>query len=113
MPHDVLAGKTSKVYLSGPMKGYPQSNFPAFHEAARRLRSAGFDVVNPAEINVKGAESDADYYNQCMRADIRAMCDCDGIVMLPGWERSNGAHIELHLAHRLGFDVLFYERMGL
>ena len=40
-----------------------------------------------------------------MREDIRAMLDCDRIHMLPGWERSRGAVLELTIAHALGFTV--------
>ena len=39
------------IYIAGPMTGRPDLNFPAFHAAATTLRDAGFDVVNPAEIN--------------------------------------------------------------
>lgn len=84
------------------MTGLPDLNFPAFHQAAKDLRAMGFDVVNPAEINAQGGLS----WQECMRADIKALCDCDTIAMLPGWESSNGAHIEVHLAHRLGMKVI-------
>ena len=40
-----------------------------------------------------------------MRADIKALCDCTHLVLLPGWENSNGAHLELHIAHRIGLKV--------
>jgi Domain of unknown function (DUF4406) len=90
-----------KVYLSGPMTGLPDNNFPAFHAVAKALREAGEDVVNPAEINPDASLS----WEQCMRADIKALCDCDEIFLLPGWEKSKGAHLELHIAHRLGLKV--------
>lgn len=90
-----------RIYLSGPMTGLPDLNFPAFNEAARVLRARGFDVVNPAEINPDAGMS----WEQCMRADIKALCDCDTIALLPGWEASKGAHLEVHVAHRLGLDV--------
>lgn len=92
-----------RVYLSGPMTGLPDLNFPAFNAAAARLRADGLRVVNPAEINL-GAQLT---WEQCMRADIKALCDCDAIVLLPGWEASKGAHLELHIAHRLGMGVEF------
>ena len=90
-----------RVYISGPMTGLPQLNFPAFHAAASELRARRYEVVNPAEINPDGALS----WAQCMRADIKALCDCEALALLPGWERSKGAHLELHLAHRLDMQI--------
>ena len=40
-----------------------------------------------------------------MRADIKAMMDCDGLAILPGWQNSRGANAEINLAHALGMDV--------
>ena len=94
------------VYISGPMTGLPDLNFPAFHAAALHLRGLGLDAVNPAEINPDIGMS----WEACMRADIRALCDCDAIALLPGWERSKGAHLELHIAHRLGMAVVYTDR---
>lgn len=90
-----------RVYISGPMTGLPDLNFPAFREAARRLRSLGFEVVNPAELNPDPTTP----WAQCMRADIKALCDCDVIALLPGWEKSKGAHLELQIAHRLELEI--------
>lgn len=90
-----------KLYLSGPMTGLPELNFPAFHNAAAELRAMGYEVVNPADLNPDGATS----WAQCMRNDIKALCDCDALVLLPGWEASKGAHLEVHVAHRLEIDV--------
>ena len=105
-----LAAETGlKVYLSGPMTGLPELNFPAFHAAAARLRGAGYTVVNPAEINPDSSMS----WQQCMRADIKALCDCDALALLPGWMDSKGAHLELHLAHRLELRIgLVEEYLG-
>lgn len=90
-----------RVYISGPMTGVPHFNFPAFHAAAWMLRSRGYEVVNPAEIN---SETDGEWH-QYLRADIKALCDCDALALLPGWEQSKGAHLELHIAHRLGLHI--------
>jgi hypothetical protein len=91
----------TRIYISGPMTGLPELNFPAFHAAAAQLRAADFNVLNPAEINPDSGMS----WQACMRADIKALCDCDAIVLLPGWQRSKGAQLELHLAHRLELDI--------
>ena len=90
------------VYISGPMTGMPGLNFPAFNAAAAALRERGLAVVNPAEINPDGSMA----WEACMRADIKALCDCDVLALLPGWEGSKGAHLELHLAHRLGLQIM-------
>ena len=42
-----------------------------------------------------------------MRKDIKLLCECDTILLLPGWEKSKGAHLELHIAHRIGMEVMF------
>jgi hypothetical protein len=89
-----------RVYLSGPMTGIADNNFPAFHQWAAKLRAEGFDVVSPAEIQEAGD------WEACLRADLRELCTCEGLALMPGWETSRGAHLELHVAHRLGLRVL-------
>lgn len=90
------------VYLSGPMTGYPENNFPAFHETAAKLRAKGLKVMSPAEVNTNGGD-----WNACLRADIKVLMDCAAVALMPGWENSKGAHLELHIAHALGMRVLF------
>lgn len=91
-----------KIYLSGPMSGLPDHNIPAFHAMAAELRAAGYEVVNPAELNVDPTKE----WEACMRTDISELCTCDAIALMPGWERSSGANLELHIAHRLGLEVM-------
>lgn len=91
-----------RIYISGPMSGIADLNFPTFNAYAAQLRSAGFDVVNPAELNPDPGST----WNDCMRVDIRELCSCQAIALIPGWERSNGANLELHVAHRLGLEVM-------
>lgn len=98
----VAARDTSRrVYVAGPMTGLPQLNFPAFNDAAARLRAAGYFVVNPAEINADPTAA----WEACMRADIRALVTCDVIALLPGWANSRGATLERHIAHCLGMQI--------
>jgi hypothetical protein len=91
-----------KLYIAGPMSGYVDLNFPAFHAEAARLRALGFEIVNPAEIDV-GPNPD---WLTAMRADIRELVTCDGIALLPGWEQSRGAVVEHTLARGLGLRVM-------
>lgn len=99
--HRHQKGDMTRVYISGPMTGLPDLNFPAFYAAADRLRAQGLEPVNPAEINA-GTNTD---WHACMRTDIKALCDCDALALLPGWMNSKGAHLEVHLAHRLGIRI--------
>lgn len=91
----------TRIYISGPMTGIEDFNFPAFHAAAVALRGMGYVVSSPAEVNPDTTMT----WEQCLRADIKALCDCDVIALLPGWENSKGAHLEVHVAHRLGIRV--------
>lgn len=87
-----------RVYVSGPMTGLPDLNFPAFNAAAAQLRALGLDVVNPAELNPDPSCT----WQAAMREDIRALVDCDTIVFLPGWQHSRGAKLERPVAQALG-----------
>ena len=97
-----VAPQTKRLYLSGPMTGHPELNFPAFHAEASRLRALGYEVANPAEINPDPRAT----WHACMRADLKALLDCDALVLLLGWEQSAGAHLEMHVAHRVGMEIL-------
>jgi hypothetical protein len=92
-----------KLYVAGPMRGYPELNFPAFNTKTKELRAAGFEVVNPVELN---PDPNADYL-ECMRTDIRALCDCTSIYLLTGWENSEGANAEYQVARMLKLSVYF------
>jgi hypothetical protein len=85
------------LYLAGPMSGLPDYNYPAFMAGARALRSAGFMVVNPAE---NGLPQSAPWAAH-MRRDLHAMLDCQGLALLPGYEKSRGASLEVYVANEL------------
>jgi hypothetical protein len=90
------------LYLCGPMTGLPDFNYPAFHEAARQLRAAGFKVVNPAETTIPRTAP----WISHMRKDIADMVNtCDAVATLPGCESSRGAMVEIYLAKKLGWTV--------
>jgi hypothetical protein len=91
-----------KLYIAGPMSGYPDFNFPAFHAAAKALRAEGYTVVSPAEIAPEHGR-DWTYY---MRKDLAEMLKCDTIYLLRGWSLSKGALLEKHVAEALGMRVI-------
>lgn len=94
------------MYLSGPMTGIEDWNYPAFHTAARKLRSSGCAVVNPAEAYEGNTTLPFDVY---LRHDLRSILqDCDTIVVLPGWEKSPGAVLEVAVGAALGHGILAF-----
>ena len=109
-------------YLAGPMTGMPQYNFPAFDEAAAKLRSVGWEIISPAELDRKGGfdptEKHTPEYLQVFVRTAKArnkgmMARCNHIILLPGWDKSDGTKEELVWARELGMRVLLYvEALG-
>lgn len=115
-----------KIYLAGSMSGIPGFNFPAFFEAAAKLKAEGHEVFNPAardierhggvdisEGNMTGCQKQAaKVHGFCLRTalaeDTEWIClHATAIAMLPGWERSNGARAEHALAVALGLEIIY------
>lgn len=92
-------------YLSGPITDPDAAqmarNKQAFVDAATALRARGLTVVSPVEL----CPEDGKPWEWYMRRCIRAMMDCDRLVMLPGWRESLGARLEHDLACRLSMPV--------
>lgn len=94
-----------KVYISGPMTGYPGLNFGAFAQAEKDLTAEGHEVVNPARHGKPGGEVS---YEDLLRNSLRDVLDCEAICLLPSWELSRGATIEWQVAMALGMTVLHH-----
>lgn len=100
------------IFMSGPMTGYEDFNYPAFHEAGEKLSKAGIEFESAAHectgqyIYPPRADNAGpwDYY---MRKSIRQLTQCQAILMLPGWQDSRGAQLEKHIAEELGMVVLY------
>lgn len=95
----------SRIYLSGPMTGLPEFNYPAFNAAAKQLREMGYEVANPAENNLPKDSSWETY----MKNAIKEMADCDMVALLDGFQNSKGAMIEVNLALDLKITVVVIE----
>ncbi len=110
-----------KLYVAGPMRGKPARNAAAFEEATATLRSEGHEVISPAEMDdeygelgdgVAGVWDTVD--RRAIRRDIEALFGCHAVVVLPGWEASEGATLEVTVALAAGIPVLPYgqEQVG-
>ena len=115
-----------KLYLAGPMRGYPKFNFPAFFTAAKKLRADGHDVFSPAEKDIqkhgnklwensKGSLAEAEKKGFSLRnalaLDLDYICrQADAVALLPGWKKSKGARAEKATAEALGLEVLYLSK---
>lgn len=89
------------LYIAGPMTGLQDFNYPAFFEAERQLKEVGWDnVINPARIGNRQLS-----WRKNMRQAIKALMDCDGMALLPGWGNSTGTLVEIGLASNLGISI--------
>ena len=107
-----------KIYVAGPMSGIKNLNATAFNTATKRLRKAGYTVVNPQEEDAKkyGTKvpktfAGSPMWQDCLKRDIKDIITCDAIHLLTGWERSKGATFEYMVAKELGLKVV--DRNGL
>ena len=102
------------LYLSGPMRGLPQHNFPAFRTAAVKLRALGYKVCSPVELDeMDGYDPEVvpsrTQVQAFLRRDIRVLLDvCDAICLLPGHGGSFGACLERDIARSVGLTVYRY-----
>ncbi|QNO12689.1 nucleoside deoxyribosyltransferase [Arthrobacter phage Snek] len=102
-----------RLYLAGPMTGYPRWNFDAFERGASALRSAGFEVVCPAEADLaEGFDPDApaelftrEHLIAALRRDVELVLESDGVALLDGWRQSKGALAERSLARAAGIPA--------
>lgn len=91
------------MYLAGPMTGFPDFNYPKFHELADKIREHGFIVRNPAEsFNGDQAQSRATYAVH----DAELVATCDAVAVMDGWENSAGSRFETHEAALIGIPVI-------
>lgn len=105
--------KNNKIYISGGMRGYPELNFPLFNKVAELWRSRGYEVLNPAE-NFGGSKDVP--YDVCIKRDIEQLKEeCYAIALLPAWEASEGARLELQTAldgHYKIYDAILMHELA-
>jgi hypothetical protein len=111
-----------RIYLAGPMSNIPQLNFPAFDAAAADLRSRGYDVVSPAELDdpedraAALASPDGNMakidktWGHFLARDVKLIADegIEAIVCLPGWRESRGARLETFVGRLCELPILEY-----
>lgn len=94
-----------RYYIAGPITGEDQVDIQlSFYRMERRLLDSGHKAYNPAALP-NGLP-----WGAYMQTALAVLCSgqIDGIIMLRGWSRSNGAQIERLAAQAIGIPI-FYE----
>jgi hypothetical protein len=86
-----------KIYLSGPMTGYTDNNFPFFNKFAKNLEGS-HEYFNPA-VEVDGG------WGNCLRYALKEMFDCDCVLLIGQWQKSKGVALEVYNAQQVDMPV--------
>lgn len=108
---------TKPWYLTGPMSNIPGFNFPAFDDAAARLRAIGYDLIVPSEqdspemqakaraspdgnmATLTSAMTNHETWGDVLSRDVKLVADrVDGLILMDGWQTSRGAKLEVFVA---------------
>lgn len=111
----IFQKQLKKVYISGAMTGVEDYNRPAFKKAEERLSNMNFDVTNPHNLfteeelhSILGdvSLSEDEKWGLFMKRDIEYLVKCDFIAVLPYWETSRGANLELAIAKAIKMPIV-------
>jgi hypothetical protein len=105
----------STCYIAGPMTGIPGFNYRAFDEARDILRTHGWKVISPADLDrqnlgidfstMTGNEDLSPWREKFARQDMEALLKVERLFVLEGWEQSVGARNEMTMAAMLGVPI--------
>lgn len=119
----IFEKKLKKVYISGAMTGIADYNRPAFKKAQDKFLGLNFEVINPHDLftpeelkeifgRVERKEiSEDDAWGIFMKRDIEYMVQCEFVAVLPYWETSRGANLELAIAKALKMPIVQVDTM--
>lgn len=94
-----------KLYISGAITGYDLKERENTFNKVEKSLSKEYEVVNPMKISKEiGYDKPYDFY---IEQDLKELSKCDCIYMIDGWEKSNGANIELKRAKELNLEILY------
>jgi len=108
-----VATTLRSAYLAGPMRGIKDFNFPEFHRQAAWLRSENWTIFSPAERDEADPALNGDWgisaegrgLDYFMQYDLAAVCQTDAVILMKGWESSQGARLEAMVAVEVGHPV--------
>ena len=99
------------VYISGKYTGDVEANIQAARKVAIELWEKGYAAhcphLNTAHFHVDCKATYDDY----IKGDLVILMRCDAILVLPGWEESNGTGIELEYAREHNIPIYYYPEL--
>lgn len=104
-----------KVYIAGKISDYGVkhlSNMSKFFDMQDRLIRLGFAPLNPAADFMLGLRHDDYTYNMYFDPNAEWLKVSDAVLVLPGWETSEGAKREIKIAEKFCIPV-FYDVISL
>lgn len=123
------------TYVCGPMSGVRQFNIPLFDSVAEDLRKKGSEVISPAELDSEAMREFAlksetgnmtelteqlvaaghprETWGDVLARDVKMIHDDIGaFALLPGWEKSRGARLEVFVGLLVGVTRFVLVREG-
>lgn len=112
-----------KIYISGPIT-YGTDVKERFAAVRRKLTEQGYQVLSPLDIPAcedfsctllkhEVQKGFAHSWACFLKYDLIVMMkECEGILMMDGWQDSHGARLELTVASAVGMHVVFERELG-
>lgn len=95
-----------KIYIAGKVTGEDLATCTMkFGTAQKAVENAGFEAVNPLEVVGDWQAT----WKGAMRKCLKALVDCDAILLLPCAKGSKGALIEKSVA--IGLDMPYFDNV--
>lgn len=124
------------IYITGPMTGYPELNRPMFSFVEQKLLALGYPTINPSlgvTVDRQLAQQQdgmpaydqrhGQPYRDGMRRNLQTILGrgpdsslldpakpVEGMVLLPGWERSSGARFDALVGQQIGLTLMEWDR---
>ena len=110
--------KYKRIYLAGPITDLPNLNKEEFKKYEEKFLNLNFEVINPHNLFTKeeidkidkeledGKINKDEHWAFFMKKCIPEMIKSDLIAMLPKWEKSKGANLEVYNARSLYMPIV-------
>ncbi|MWB92963.1 DUF4406 domain-containing protein [Flavobacterium sp. GA093] len=91
-----------KIYIAGKVTGEDrQACIDKFQKATDLVEIMGFIAVNPLEVVGDWSAT----WTEAMKKCLKALFDCDAVLLLDDWHFSEGAKLEHEVAVKLKLPI--------